>query len=91
MSSALVTDLLDLLKIHEWKSETIAIDEKNRTWACRVKDILSKATGDEIALSDSGPLRPAFEKGGLRDVTSGFQVCPAAAANLSGSLRGLNN
>src|SRR5437879_7848404 len=46
--SDLVADLLDLLKIHEWKSETIAIDEKNRTWACRVKDILSKATGDEI-------------------------------------------
>ena len=40
--------VLNLLEIHEWKSETIAIDEKNRTWACRVEDILSKVTGDEI-------------------------------------------
>ena len=48
--------------------------------------VTCEATGEENALSDSGPLRPACRRGGPDHVTFGFQACPApsvtAAANL---------
>jgi hypothetical protein len=50
---------------------------------------ICKATGEEDALSDSGPLRPAVKKHVLKEVlacTFGFQACPAPSLTADANL-----